>query len=205
MPPEPFEHVGLDGRSDPMQAGSRVSVWAFVAGAAITFVLLRIPHRGAQALAATQPSDDVVSLRAEIERLKGMVPDQSHVMADVGYHYANLWFAARAGNWPLADFYASETKSHLRWAVRIIPVRKDAAGRDVDLKSILDAIETSALKDVQDAVTAKDPKRFEAAYGVMLQSCISCHQASAKPYLRPHIPDGADAHILDFKPQDGGK
>src|SRR5215211_4607466 len=111
----------------------------------------------ASALAATQPgNDNVAALRAEVERLKAMAPDQSHVMADVGYHYANLWFAARAGNWPLAEFYVSETKSHLRWAVRIIPVRKDAAGHDVDLRSILDPNETSSLKDVQDAVTATD-------------------------------------------------
>jgi hypothetical protein len=53
---------------------------------------------------------------------------------------------------------------------------------------------------VQDAVAAKDAKRFENAYGVMLQSCISCHTASAKPFLRPHVPDAPDAHILDLTP-----
>jgi len=26
-------------------------------------------------------------------------------MADVGYHFANLWFAAEKQNWPLADYY----------------------------------------------------------------------------------------------------
>ena len=38
-------------------------------------------------------------------------------MADVGDHFTNLWFAGKAENWPLADFYLGETKSHLRWAV----------------------------------------------------------------------------------------
>src|SRR4051812_23606399 len=37
-------------------------------------------------------------------------PDQSHVMADVGYHFANLWFAAEKQNWPLANYYLSETR-----------------------------------------------------------------------------------------------
>src|SRR6266568_2288679 len=32
-------------------------------------------------------------------------PDQSHAMVDVGYHFANLWFAADKGNWPLAKYY----------------------------------------------------------------------------------------------------
>src|SRR4051812_43050580 len=117
-------------------------VAAFAAGVAATLVLLRVPHPRAQAAPSAAPKpDDVAGLRAEVERLKQLVPDQSHAMADVGYHYANLWFAAREGNWPLAEFYAGEVHSHLRWAVRIIPVRKDAAGRDVDIKSIFDAIE----------------------------------------------------------------
>ena len=46
---------------------------------------------------ATAKPDDVAALRAEVDRLKGMVPDQSHAMADVSYHYSNLWFAAREG------------------------------------------------------------------------------------------------------------
>ncbi len=31
-------------------------------------------------------------------------------------------------NWPLANYYLDETLSHLRWAVRIHPVRKTKAG-----------------------------------------------------------------------------
>ena len=30
----------------------------------------------------------------------GLLPDQSHAMVDVGYHFANLWFAADKENWP---------------------------------------------------------------------------------------------------------
>jgi hypothetical protein len=29
--------------------------------------------------------------------------DQAHVMADVGCHFANLWFAVENRNWPLAQ------------------------------------------------------------------------------------------------------
>jgi hypothetical protein len=58
----------------------------------------------------------------------------------VGYHFANLSFAAERKNWPLADFYLAETRSHLRWAVRIIPVRKTRTGHDVELQGILEII-----------------------------------------------------------------
>jgi hypothetical protein len=76
---------------------------------------------------------EIMQLKAEIEQLKGRTPDQSHVMKDVGYHFANLWFAGQQQNWPLATFYLTETRSHLKWAVRIIPVRKTQAG-EIDLR-----------------------------------------------------------------------
>lgn len=44
---------------------------------------------------------EITTLRTEIEHLKGLVPDQAHAMEDVGYHFANLWFAAEKRNWPL--------------------------------------------------------------------------------------------------------
>ena len=60
--------------------------------------------------------------------LSGHLPDQSHAMADVGYHFANLWFAAEKKNWPLGGYHLVETRSHLRWVVRIRPVQKTTGG-----------------------------------------------------------------------------
>jgi hypothetical protein len=71
----------------------------------ITALLLLIATAVASRAQAESPSNsDVTALRTEIERLKGMVPDQSHAMKDVAYHFTNLWFAAQKLNWPLADF-----------------------------------------------------------------------------------------------------
>jgi hypothetical protein len=150
--------------------------------------------------AADGTTNELAALKAEVERLKGLVPDQSHAMKDVGYHFANLWFAAEKKNWPLADFYASETRSHLRWAVRIIPVRKDAQGNEIRLAEILEPIERTSLKEVSDAVKAKDPERFGKAYRQMMDSCYACHVAASKPYLRLQIPKMPEAPIINFEP-----
>jgi Ni,Fe-hydrogenase III large subunit len=149
---------------------------------------------------AADTTNEVAALKAEVERLKGLVPDQSHAMKDVGYHFANLWFAAERKNWPLADFYASETKSHLRWAVRIIPVRKDAQGNQIRLSEILDPIEKTSFKEVQDSIQAKDPEHFTRAYKQMMESCYACHLAASKPYLRLQIPKQPEAPIINFDP-----
>ena len=88
--------------------------------------------------ASTEPPPD--SVAARVKALEDLIPSQSHMMADVGDHFANLWFAGRAENWPLADFYLSETRSHLRWAIRRIPVRKDNQGRDINLANIFRSV-----------------------------------------------------------------
>jgi hypothetical protein len=169
--------------------------------AGVVMTLTALPHAApARAQSAPVP-DELAALKADVEQLKAKARDQSHVMADVAHHITRLWIGGVKENWPLADFFFSETQSHLRWAVRVIPVRKDAAGRDVDLRGILQGIETSSLKELHDAVAAKDKARFEKAYRQMTQSCASCHTASAKPYLRPKVPERPDTDVIEFAPQ----
>jgi hypothetical protein len=142
---------------------------------------------------------EITQLKAEIEQLKGRTPDQSHVMKDVGYHFTNLWFAGQQQNWPLATFYLTETRSHLKWAVRIIPVRKTQAG-EVDLRPILDGVDRTLLADLQKAIDDRERDRFTSAYTQALEGCYACHQAAEKPYLRPHILAQPEVQIIHFDP-----
>jgi len=149
------------------------------------------------------PQPDVHGLgqpQIETNSLDGHLPDQAHAMADVGYHFANLWFAADKQNWPLANYYLGETRSHLRWAVRIHPVRQTKAGANVDLKGILDAVDNSFLTEVGKAIENKDTAGFKTAYRQTMEGCYACHKACEKPFLRPQIPSAASATILNFDP-----
>jgi hypothetical protein len=173
-----------------------------VLGAALGAVLLHgeIPTpRSAQAQDAKP--DEMAALKAEVALLKGKVPDQSHAMADVSYHFTNLWFAGQNENWPLATFYSDELRSHLRWAVRIIPKRKDAENREIDLGGILGGLETSTLKDLAQSIKEKDKTRFVAAYKLQMEGCMACHRATNKPFIRLHIPERPDAGIVEFRPE----
>jgi hypothetical protein len=168
-------------------------------------ILGRWSGGGSQAVAAAPApagaTDDLATLRADVARLKAVVPDQSHAMADVGYHFTNLYFAGDAGNWPLAQFYADELRSHLRWAVRVIPVRKDRDGREVDLSGILTALEQSTLKDLSASVAAKDRAKFVAAYRAQMENCMACHRAASKEFIRLHVPERPDAGVVEFRPE----
>jgi hypothetical protein len=138
---------------------------------------------------------EVVALNAEIEELKRLLPSQSHTMSDVEYHFANLWFAGKDEDWPLATFYLNETRSHLNWTVRLRPVRHVSTG-DLDLRPILDSVEKSGLAGLKSAIDAHDEKAFEGAYRQMLGECYACHQASEKPYLRPEIPEAPESRLM---------
>lgn len=184
----------------------------YVLGTAVVgfFLVLGLTHpwmgwlgsRTAQAEApAKSPQDEIEVLRAKTKRLEDMAPDQAHAMISAAYHFSNLWFAAKEENWPLAEFYCNETRSHLRWAVRVIPVRKDSAKRDVDLRAILEAVENTPLKQLQEAIKAKDREKFVGAYKFTLESCYSCHKAVEKPYLRPRIPERPVESIINFDPK----
>jgi hypothetical protein len=156
-------------------------------------------HQTAEAKDASLAPD----LKAEIEAIKAKLPDQAHAMQDVGYHFSNLWFARQNENWPLAEFYNNETRSHLRWAVRIIPKRKDLAGQEIDLEAILQAFENSPWTQLKDAISAKDAASFDKAYRFALETCYACHKASDKPFIRLQIPTRPETPIINFDPQSG--
>jgi len=160
----------------------------FLVGAVLVCLAVVVDGRQGETAPSKAKPPTTEALMAEIEGLKKLLPDQAHAMADVGYHFSNLWFAGDAENWPLAEFYLNETRSHLQWAVRIKPIRQDKAKQDVDLTKILEAVENTPLKQLGESITANDKEQFVAAYRFTVESCYACHKASEKPYLRPQIP-----------------
>ncbi|TWU13120.1 hypothetical protein CA54_19460 [Symmachiella macrocystis] len=171
----------------------------FVAG--LTVGLLGAGLLGHATWAAGEDvGESPAALRAELDMIKGKLPGQAHAMMDVAYHYDNLWFAGQHGNWPLAQFYFNETRSHLRWAVRIIPVRKDNQGQEVKLADILKSLENRPLKDLESAIQAGDREKFNTAYRFTLEACYACHKAADKPYLTLQVPDHPAESMIDFEP-----
>ena len=138
-------------------------------------------------------------MQAEIERLKTLVPSYSHPMQDVAINWASLWFAAQRKNWPLARYFYNEARSHIAWTVRINPNDK-VNGEIVDLKSIYDAIDTSSLMMVREAIEKQSSTQFVSAYKTMLESCYSCHKAAGKPMIRPQIPTAPVLTMVNTDP-----
>ena len=87
---------------------------------------------------------------------------------------------------PVAGSYAVEalTNEMERQALEILDRIERAGGT-------LAAIESGLIqREIQ-----------ESAYRAQMEGCMSCHRASNKPYLRLHVPEKADAGILEFRPE----
>lgn len=169
-----------------------------VAVATITLVSDRTHAQSPPGVSGTA-TDEITALKSEVTILKGKVPDQSHVMKDVAYHFTNLWFAGQNRNWPLAKFYCDETRAHLKWAVRVIPVRKIKGG-ELDLRPMLEGLDQSLFLPLSKTVDSGDSASFEQAYRQAMDGCISCHVAAEKPFLRLKIPAQPESQMIDFVP-----
>jgi len=187
----------LDVRDAAISKAGKVGLWT-KADAVTEFDRFSVSEAIEQTGAQNVPANG--ALTKDVETLKDKATDQAHTMTDVDYHFSNLWFAAHAKNWPLADFYWKETLSHMRWAVRIIPVRKDSLGREIRLQDILQSIENSPFMQIGKTIEAKDLQEFAKAYRFTLEGCYSCHKAADKPYLRPQVPKRPASSIINFDP-----
>lgn len=135
-----------------------------------------------------------------VEQLRALLPSQSHAMMDVEFHFANLWFAGRESNWPLATFYLNETRSHVQWTVRLRPVRKLASGQDLELKPHYDSFEAGGVGAVRAAIEHRNRKEFDAAYRTTLGLCHACHVAAEKPFLKPVVPAQPASRLIRMRP-----
>ncbi|MDR2215359.1 MAG: hypothetical protein LBE59_05905 [Nevskiaceae bacterium] len=130
--------------------------------------------------------------------LRSIMPNQAHTMADVAYHFTNLWFAGKARNWPLAQFYFNEARNHILWTIRLSPVRKISTG-DLRLEDMFKAVDIP-LTTLKERIAAGDAAGFKKAYSDAVNGCNACHTAVEKPFFRIRIPTQPEVQVMDFRP-----
>jgi hypothetical protein len=181
---------------------NRTWLLLFVAGLGLGGLLVGQFHHVKAEQAGKEPaSADVKDLQQQLKKLQELVPDQAAVMSHVGYHFSNLWFAIDQDNWDLADFYLSETRSNLKWAVRTKPIRKDASGKEFELAPIAEALDNGQFTDLKKSIAGKDKATSVKLYRDALGICYACHKTSAKPYLRPQVPTAPETRVINFDPK----
>jgi mono/diheme cytochrome c family protein len=128
------------------------------------------------------------SIEKKVENLVRVMPGASNLMIEMGFRYQNLYWAAKQGKWEFAQYQAEEMESLLKTLMITRPKRAKTA--EVFLKS--------GFKDVEPAIKARDPARFEAGFEKMRQACMTCHQQNEHAFVTLPLPKRAYSPVLNM-------
>lgn len=125
-----------------------------------------------------------------VEELSTLVPGLGTIMPEIGNRTWKLFYAARAGNWPLANFQLNEIRGLMARGAFTRP-RYEA-----DLKSYID----EHVAPLIDAVKSQDFAAFEVAFKSAIESANSWHDHYDKSYIVWKLPDSPPPD-LDITPR----
>jgi hypothetical protein len=98
-------------------------------------------------------------------------PGLGEIMALQQMRHIKLWFAGRAGNWPLADYEIDELKEGFDDVNKLV-------GSDTVAKAV--GTQISALEKV---IEAKDHAAFAAAFDKLTAGCNGCHHTMDHAFI----------------------
>jgi hypothetical protein len=108
-----------------------------------------------------------------LDELAKQQPGMDRLMAEVGPRVHRMYYAARAGNWPLAAYFSKSVVKQLQLSVESRPK--------------YDPEMTDYLRDdyapVSAAIRAQDAAAFETAYAHMVDRANELHGVFGKPYI----------------------
>ncbi len=128
-----------------------------------------------------------------LEDVATIQPGLGRIMPDIGARTWKLYYAAQAGNWPLANFQWKEIKGLMELGAFTRPKHEAALNEFLE----------QAWPAIQDAVKKEDFKAFEEAFKKAVDAGNAYHEMKDKPYLIWKLPDTPPPD-LDLKPRKKG-
>ncbi|WP_287409846.1 hypothetical protein [Oceanithermus sp.] len=118
------------------------------------------------------------SLEDRVNALAKIQPGLGTVMIEYGDRFANTYYAAKGGNWGLAQYQLKE-------ATEIQEVGEITRPKNAPLlKSFEHAYLDPLMKDIEN----KDWASFEKNYSAAVEGCNGCHKATGHGYVEYKLP-----------------
>jgi hypothetical protein len=117
-------------------------------------------------------TDEKLKTLAEIQ------PGLGTVMIEYATRYTTAYYAAKGGNWDLAAYQLKEAREIQEVGETTRPERAQA----------LKGFEKSYLDPLDEAIKAKDLKKFDKAFKDGIQGCNACHIGQGFPYIKYQLP-----------------
>jgi hypothetical protein len=118
-----------------------------------------------------------------------MVPGLGEIMTLQQLRHIKLWFAGRAGNWPLADYEMGELNEGFE------NVNKLLGGDTVD-KAV-----GAPMQALQKIIDNKDRADFTVAFDQLTAGCNSCHRTLDHGFIAIQRPASLPYSNQNFAPQ----
>jgi len=106
------------------------------------------------------------------------VPRLGDIMSAAQTRHQKLWLATKAQNWELAAFELRQLKASLVEAALLY------SGIPISNVTTLEA----PLQSVQDAIAAKDGRKFAKSFGDLTEGCNSCHRDMKRGFVVMKVP-----------------
>ena len=114
-----------------------------------------------------------------IDDLAVLQPGLARLMPDVGQRYWKLYYAAKAGNWVLADFQLGEIKVLMEIGMVTRPKYIE------DLEAFI----AEDLAAIEDGIKTKDWEKVDVSFREGIKNANDYHKKHDKEYIVWQLPD----------------
>lgn len=125
-----------------------------------------------------------------IEDLVRIQPGLGRIMPEVGTRTWKLYYAAKAGNWPLAKFQLKEIKGLLELCAFTRPKHEEALTRFL----------ARNWAPLEEPIQSQDFDAFDLAFQKAVKAANAYHVLKGKPYIVWKLPDTPPPD-LDLRPE----
>lgn len=141
-------------------------------------------------LAAEEAAKDIFhgTEQARLDALAAIQPGLGSVMTEYGNRFTNAYFAAKGGNWGLAQYQLKEMVEIQEVGETTRPNRADA----------LKSFESTYLEPLEKTVDKKDFTAFKKGFEAAIQGCNGCHAGTGNPFVNYVLPQRPAEAYLNF-------
>jgi hypothetical protein len=166
-----------------------------ISGIAAALVAAAVIGAAAQTPPAATPSAAAPPLRGPVSSALNYVPgvgDLMHLL--VQPRHAKLGLAFEEKNWPLAAYAFKELQQALGTVGKVQP-----KWRNLTVPEMIESMTGESMRDLDEAIQAKNAKQFAQAYEDLTSGCNSCHTALNHGFIVIKTPDASAFSNQEFK------
>jgi len=130
--------------------------------------------------------DSLKRVQAELAAAKDLAPGLGEYMTTIQLHAGKLWFAAKAGNWELAEYELGELKETMVAAKAL-----NAEKNGIKISNVLDSVLQTQVAELDKSIKGKSQSKFQKSYAATLSACNGCHSEAGYKFIhiiRPSAP-----------------